>query len=102
MRARGPNVLECLRRETHSVEGEAPPSCPHTDIEDASVRLLPRHASVASETADVLQEFLRGGFSARDDTTWIENQPTRIGPAFRDQGLVRPGPCVDEGRKRST
>jgi hypothetical protein len=41
MRARSPNVLECLRRESHFLEGATRSSCLHTDIEDASVRLLP-------------------------------------------------------------
>jgi hypothetical protein len=101
VRARGPDVLECLGRESHFLEGAAWSSCPHTDIEDASVRLLPTQPSFTPETADVLKEFLRGRFSIQDDTAWIENQPTRIGPAFRDQGLVRPGPRGDEGSKRS-
>src|SRR3954466_2031433 len=101
MRTRSPNVLQCLGRESHFLEREALPPCPHTNIEGASVGLLPRQASVASEIADVSQEFLRGRFSVQDDTTWIENQPTRIGRAFRDQRLVGPRPRGDQGSKRS-
>src|SRR5438067_13905543 len=35
------NTPEYLRRESHLLEGTAKPTCPYTDLEYASMRLLP-------------------------------------------------------------
>jgi hypothetical protein len=78
------NMPESLSRESNLLEGAARPSCLNTDIEHASVCVSPAYARVASKTLDVSNEFLRCRLGRHDDASWIENQPTRVRPTFRN------------------
>jgi hypothetical protein len=94
------DALQRFRREPDLLESTTRASRLHTDIEYAPVRFVPSLSSTASQDRDVLKKFLRGSFCAVCDTPRIHNQPPRLTPTFRDNGLTRPRPGGREGCER--
>src|SRR5262249_51819316 len=84
------NTSESRRRESHPFERTARSSCPHPDVERASMRMHPASAGVASELGHVIDELLRCRLRVLHDSFWIENEPARIRPATCIEGVDTP------------